>query len=86
MCPMMIHHCLPVMIHHCLPVMVIIAWLLALVHPDLQHVSPLQVLEGYMLQGIQGKHLSEKVLQCFKEAILESTMKVVRSLILTKPK
>jgi hypothetical protein len=68
-----------------------------------------------MLQGIQGKHLAEKVggvvfvfgvfvthllitlmrvghssseqvPQCFKEAIYEATMKVVRSLILTKPK
>ena len=45
-----------------------------------------QVLEGYMLQGIQGKHLAEKVLQCFKEAVYETTMKVVRSLMLTKPK
>lgn len=39
-----------------------------------------------MLQGIQGKHLSERVLQSFKEAIFESTIRVVRSLILTKPK
>jgi hypothetical protein len=39
-----------------------------------------------MLQGIQGHHLAEKVIQCFKEAIMDSTMKVVRSLILTKPK
>ncbi len=39
-----------------------------------------------MLQGIQGKHLGEKVLQCFKDAVYDGTVRVVRSLLLTNPK
>lgn len=44
-----------------------------------------QVLEGYMLQGIHGGTLSEKVMQCFMESLTDSTSRVVRSLLLTKP-
>ena len=43
-----------------------------------------KILEGYMLQGIQGKHLAERVLQCFRDAIYDATMKAVRSLLLAK--
>lgn len=46
----------------------------------------LQILEGYLLQGIDGKALAEKVLQCFKDSIADVTTRVVRSLLLTKPK
>ncbi|KAG2448902.1 hypothetical protein HYH02_006250 [Chlamydomonas schloesseri] len=45
-----------------------------------------KILEGYLLQGIDGKALSDKVLQCFKDAIHDVTTRVVRSLLLTKPK
>ncbi|KAG2432824.1 hypothetical protein HXX76_008558 [Chlamydomonas incerta] len=45
-----------------------------------------KILEGYLLQGIDGKALADKVLQCFKDAIHDVTTRVVRSLLLTKPK
>lgn len=45
---------------------------------DPQRYSTL--LEGYMLQGIQGQHLAEKVLQCFQEAVVDATIRAVRSL------
>ncbi|KAG2485571.1 hypothetical protein HYH03_015735 [Edaphochlamys debaryana] len=45
-----------------------------------------KILEGYLLQGIDGKALAEKVLQCFRDAIHDVTTRVVRSLLLTKPK
>lgn len=45
-----------------------------------------QILEGYLLQGIDGKALADKVLQCFTDAIHDVTTRVVRSLLLTKPK
>ncbi|MEW5316011.1 MAG: hypothetical protein WDW38_007404 [Sanguina aurantia] len=44
-----------------------------------------KVLEGYMLQGIHGGTLSEKVMQCFMESLTDSTSRVVRSLLLTNP-
>ncbi|EFJ46296.1 hypothetical protein VOLCADRAFT_93432 [Volvox carteri f. nagariensis] len=45
-----------------------------------------KLLEGYLLQGIDGKALAEKVLQCFKDSIHDVTTRIVRSLLLTKPK
>ncbi|GLC36679.1 hypothetical protein PLESTB_000129400 [Pleodorina starrii] len=45
-----------------------------------------KILEGYLLQGIDGKALADKVLQCFKDSIHDVTTRVVRSLLLTKPK
>ncbi|GFR44590.1 hypothetical protein Agub_g5868 [Astrephomene gubernaculifera] len=45
-----------------------------------------KILEGYLLQGIPPRSLGDKVLQCFKEAIHDATTRVVRSLLLTKPK
>ncbi|PNW77589.1 hypothetical protein CHLRE_10g443350v5 [Chlamydomonas reinhardtii] len=45
-----------------------------------------KILEGYLLQGIDGKALADKVLQCFTDAIHDVTTRVVRSLLLTKPK
>ncbi|KXZ47615.1 hypothetical protein GPECTOR_34g774 [Gonium pectorale] len=45
-----------------------------------------KILEGYLLQGIDGRALAEKVVQCFKDAIHDVTTRVVRSLLLTKPK
>lgn len=44
-----------------------------------------QILEGYMLQGTQGRHLGEKVIQCFRDAVHDSMSKVLRSLLVTKP-
>lgn len=44
-----------------------------------------QLLEGYLLQGIDSKALGDKVLQCFKDSIYDVTTRVVRSLLLTKP-
>ena len=45
-----------------------------------------QVLQAYVLQGIQGRELAEKVMQSFVDAICDATMRVVRSLLMTKPK
>ncbi|GIL58297.1 hypothetical protein Vafri_13375 [Volvox africanus] len=45
-----------------------------------------KLLEGYLLQGIDSKALADKVLQCFKDSIYDVTTRVVRSLLLTKPK
>jgi hypothetical protein len=46
---------------------------------------PLQVLEGYMLQGISGNALADKVLDCFKDAIHDHSVRVVRSMLITQP-
>lgn len=43
-----------------------------------------KVLEGYMLQGLAAEALSQKVLGCFKEALHDHSMRVVRSLVLSK--
>jgi hypothetical protein len=45
----------------------------------------LQVLEGYMLQGISGNALADKVLDCFKDAIHDHSVRVVRSMLITQP-
>lgn len=45
-----------------------------------------KVLEGYMLQGATSQQLSEKVISCFKEQIHQQAMKVLRSVMLTKPR
>ena len=39
-----------------------------------------------MLQSIPGKQLAEKVQQGFKDFIYDATMRVVRSMLLLRPK
>jgi hypothetical protein len=45
-----------------------------------------QLLGGYLLQGLDGKGLADKVLQCFRDSITDVTTRIVRGLLLTKPK
>jgi hypothetical protein len=42
----------------------------------LAHLASHQVLEGYMLQGLSGKQMAQKVLTCFKDAIHDNCTKV----------
>ena len=45
-----------------------------------------QVMEGYLLQGLPGRQLAEKVAQGFREFMYDATMRVVRSMLLLRPK
>ncbi len=38
-----------------------------------------------MLQGISGNALADKVLDCFKDAIHDHSVRVVRSMLITQP-
>ncbi len=44
-----------------------------------------QILDAYLLQSISGSALAERVLQCFRDSIHDSTSRVVKSLLLTQP-
>lgn len=45
----------------------------------------MQLLQGYLLQELSGSSLAAKVLTSFKESIHDAAMRIVRSLVLTKP-
>lgn len=45
-----------------------------------------RILEGYLVQGVSGNDLAGKVLSCFKDSIHDVCVRVVRSLLLTKPR
>ncbi|GFH06969.1 uncharacterized protein HaLaN_01697, partial [Haematococcus lacustris] len=43
-----------------------------------------KVLEGYMLQNMDGHSLAERVLQCFKDHVHDATGRVVKSVLITQ--